>query len=379
MNMLPFRDYHILQLFKSVDDDERCPLDLSIHRYFKTHKALGSKDRAEIAETVYGIIRWIDLLDHLTEDSITWESRLELYRTFDPKAYQHDPTIAPHIRLSFPENLYSQIVKSHGKEETQKICWECNFPAPTTVRVNTLKTSRKKMLELWNHDFDISPCKHNDIGIRFHKKVNFFQLPAFKEGKFEVQDEGSQLLADLVKCQPGQHVLDYCAGSGGKTLAFAPRMRGKGQIFLYDIRPHILIEARKRLKRAGIQNSQIVLPDDKKLSSLKKKMDWVLVDAPCSGTGTLRRNPDMKWKFDEEMLTRLTGQQRIIFEKALSYVKPGGYIIYSTCSILNEENQDQIEHFTNTYPIELQGSPFYSIPKQGEMDGFFGAVFVRKN
>ncbi len=379
MNKLPFRDYHILQLLKSWDGDERCPLDLSIHRYFKTHKALGSKDRAEIAETIYGMVRWLALIDFLVEGSASWTNRLELYRSFDPSVYQNDPAIPSHIKLSFPQDLYSLIVNSHGEEEAKKICWDCNFPAPTTVRANTLKTSRKKLLKLWDHDFDVSACKQTDTGICFHKKVNFFQLPAFKEGKFEVQDEGSQLLAELIECKPGEHVLDYCAGSGGKTLAFAPRMRGKGQIFLHDIRPHILLEARKRLKRAGIQNSQIVLPDDKKLSSLKKKMDWVLVDAPCSGTGTLRRNPDMKGKFDQEMLTRLTGQQRTIFEKALSYVKPGGHIVYSTCSILNEENQDQIEHFAKTYPIELKGAPFSSIPRVGGMDGFFGAIFVRKN
>jgi len=110
---------------------------------------------------------------------------------------------------------------------------------------------------------------------------------------------------------------------------------------------------------------------------LKKKMDWVLVDAPCSGTGTLRRNPDMKWKFESQMLTRLVGQQRMIFEKALSFSKPGGYIVYATCSILKQENQQQLEHFLATYPVQLEGEPFQTLPTRGGMDGFFGVVLKR--
>ncbi len=122
-------------------------------------------------------------------------------------------------------------------------------------------------------------------------------MPEFKQGLFEVQDEGSQLIANLMDPTPGDQVMDYCAGSGGKTLAFAPKMQHRGQIYLHDIRPWALDEARKRLKRAGIQNAQVVLPEDPKLNKLRGKMDWVLVDAPCTGSGTFRRNPDMKWKF----------------------------------------------------------------------------------
>lgn len=200
-------------------------------------------------------------------------------------------------------------------------------------------------------------------------------MPEFKKGLFEVQDEGSQLLAALVKAEPGQLVMDYCAGSGGKTLAFAPLMHNKGQIFLHDIRSYALIEARKRLKRAGIQNAQIVLAEDEKLKKLKKKMDWVLVDAPCSGTGTMRRNPDMKWAFTEDTIPRLVGQQRTIFEKALSYLHPQGKIIYATCSLLKEENEEQVTHFLKTYSLKLVAPFFQTKPSKGEMDGFFGAIF----
>jgi 16S rRNA C967 or C1407 C5-methylase (RsmB/RsmF family) len=226
-------------------------------------------------------------------------------------------------------------------------------------------------MEKWNDIYEISPCTYAKQGIVFHKKINFFGLPEFKEGLFEVQDEGSQLVADMVQVKPGQWVMDYCAGSGGKTLAFAPRMEKTGQIFLHDSRPYALEEARKRLRRAGVQNSQVVLPDDPKLKKLKKKMHWVLVDAPCTGTGTMRRNPDMKWNFDEQTLTRLLGLQRSIFEKALSFLRPDGYIVYATCSLLREENQNQMEHFIKTYDLEAEGPVFQSLPSRHGMDAFF--------
>ena len=150
------------------------------------------------------------------------------------------------------------------------------------------------------------------------------------------------------------------------------RCKGKGQIYLHDIRSFALQEARKRLKRAGIQNYQILEPDSSHLSKLKKKMDWVLVDAPCSGTGTLRRNPDMKWKFNEEMLTRLKGQQRMIFEKALSFLKGEGRIVYATCSLLREENQDQVDHFLSTYSLTIEGSPLQTFHRWGHGWIFWG-------
>jgi len=204
--------------------------------------------------------------------------------------------------------------------------------------------------------------------------TNFFATEEFKQGLFEIQDEGSQLIALLVGAQPKQQVFDYCAGAGGKTLAFAPNMHSQGQIYLHDIRAHALLQARKRLKRAGIQNAQIINDDSPKLPKLKKKMDWVLVDAPCSGSGTLRRNPDMKWKFDDAMITRLVGEQRKIFERALSFMSPEGRIVYATCSIFPEENQNQIDHFVKTYNLKIEGKPFISLPKLNGMDGFFAAV-----
>jgi 16S rRNA C967 or C1407 C5-methylase (RsmB/RsmF family) len=147
-------------------------------------------------------------------------------------------------------------------------------------------------------------------------------------------------------------------------------MQGKGQIYLYDNRPWILTEARKRLNRAGIQNVQFVLP--------KKKMDWILVDAPCSGTGTLRRNPDAKWKIDAPMIERLIEQQRTIFAEAIQHLKPDGRIVYATCSILPEENEKQMDYFIKTHALVLDGEPLSLLPQEGGMDGFFAASFKKQ-
>lgn len=376
MNSTPFREHHLFSLLEAYSK-QKLPLDLFISHYFREHKALGSKDRGFIAETAYAMIRWLALLDYLTKKPFLWANRYQIYKTLNIDEILERSDIPLPIRVSFPPYLFDLIASTHGLEQAKEICLVSNTPAPTTVRANRLKTTREHLMERWQDSYEISPTLLSPDGIIFHKKLNFFELPEFREGLFEVQDEGSQLLAQLVQVKPGEHILDYCAGSGGKTLAFAPQMEQKGQIYLHDIRPLALQEARKRLKRAGIQNGQVILPTSPHLAKLKKKMDWVLVDAPCTGTGTMRRNPDMKWKFEEGTLTRLVGQQRIIFEKALSFLHPEGRIVYGTCSILKEENQWQIQHFLDTYRLTIEGEVFQTLPTQGGMDGFFGVVLKR--
>lgn len=375
---LPFREYHLKSFLQAYDASPNMPIDLCIHRYFQANKALGPKDRKNLAETVYGMIRWQGLLDFLCEGDISWDKRIEIYRKGGLEKYESDQSIPRHIRLSFPEDLFQLLVESHGEATACKICEICNRSAPTTVRANVLKTSRDALIARWQAAYGVYPCKEAPNGISFPQKLALFTLPEFKEGLFEVQDEGSQLVSAMVQAEPGQWVMDYCAGSGGKTLAFAPLMKGTGQIYLHDVRTKALMEAKKRLRRAGIQNAQIVLPEDPKLKKLKKRMDWVLVDAPCSGTGTLRRNPDMKWQFTTEMLRRLVGEQRKIFEHALSYMKPEGRIVYATCSILKQENENQVQHFLKAYNLQLEGEVFRSLPQPGGMDGFFAATFSRR-
>lgn len=372
MEKLPFRDFHLINLLENYSSSN-CPIDIAICEYFRAHKALGSKDRYEISETVYALVRWQILLDALSQE-ISWQERL---KTFRSDIWKSPPSsLPPHIKVSFPEVLYQKLTNTFYNE-TDSICLTCNKPAPICVRVNTLKISRDELLARWKDLHRVSPTLHSPHGIIFHKKIHFFSLPEFKEGLFEIQDEASQLVAELVQAHPGDLVMDYCAGAGGKALAIAPRMQNRGQLYLHDVRKHSLIEAKRRLKRAGIQNAQQLPEGHPALSSLKKKMDWILVDAPCTGTGTLRRNPDMKWKFNEQLLERLIGQQRTIFEKALSYLKPHGKIVYATCSLLKEENEQQVEHFIKTYDLNIVGAPLRTVPKEKEMDGFF-AISLKK-
>lgn len=375
MNQIPYREYHLFALLEAYSQ-QTLPLDLFISHYFRDHSALGSKDRAFIADTVYTLVRWQRLLDYLAP-SPSWQDRYQTFLKANFEQLQQREDIPLSIRVSFPQSLFDYLTNSYEIKKACELCLISNTSAPTVVRANTLKISRDGLLKLWEGLYDVSPTRFSPDGIIFHKKLNFFQLPEFKKGLFEVQDEGSQMLAHLMHVQPGQQVLDYCAGSGGKTLAFAPLMQSKGQIYVHDIRPFALQEARKRLRRAGVQNHQILSPTSPRIVKLKKKMNWVLVDAPCSGTGTLRRNPDMKWKFDPEMLIRLVGQQRMIFEKALSFLHPTGRIVYATCSLLKEENQEQVKHFLSTYSLVIEGEFFQTFPTLGGMDGFFGVVLKR--
>lgn len=378
-----FRTTHLLTILDGYDH-QTAPIDFYLSNYFREHKALGSKDRAYISEEVYRLIRWKGLLDYLLQKegkSLTWFERLNCLTAQDPRSYLQDKSIPEHVRLSLPEALYAALLHSWDKEIATLIGTNLLESAPTFIRVNLLKTSPEALLQrLKSQGYDVSRGSDCETAIIFHKKVNFFILDEFREGLFEVQDEASQMVADLVRCKPHDQVLDFCAGAGGKSLAFAPKLQGSGQIFLHDVRLHALQDAKKRLKRAGIQNAQIVHADDaKRLKKLKKNMDWVLVDAPCTGTGTLRRNPDMKWKYTTELLKRLVSEQRVIFERALSYVKPGGHIVYATCSVLAQENGEQLEHFLKTYPLKREGEPYQSRPESGKKDGFFACVFQLKS
>lgn len=373
----PFREHHLLNLLEGYDK-QSLPLDYWISQYFKLNKSLGSKDRAMITETVYGMVRWMGLLDYQIEGSPSWEKRYRKFLEIGSIDQLRNGSFPEHIQVSFPKVLYQLIVQDYGPEKAQELCLVSNTPAPTTVRANTLKISRDDLLKKWEGVYPVKQGKHSPNAIHFEKKVTFFNTVEFKEGFFEVQDEGSQLLADLVDPKPGDHVMDYCAGSGGKTLAFAPKLQHRGQIFLHDIRPWALDEAKKRLRRAGVQNAQVVKPESPNLKKLKGRMDWVLVDAPCTGTGTLRRNPEMKWKFERENVSKFVEQQREIFEKALQLMKPGGRIVYGTCSLFKDENEHQVDYFCEKHGLERVREDLHILPTVGGMDGFYGAVLEKK-
>jgi 16S rRNA C967 or C1407 C5-methylase (RsmB/RsmF family) len=375
--MNKFRENHLFKILSSFEL-QHLPLDVFLRNYFRSHSAVGAKDRRYLAETLYGMIRWRGLLDHLIGTPCTWEKRYACFLKINPLDFLKEEKIPPHIRVSFPKAFFQMIQDCYGQEKGIDLCRASNSQAPTTVRANLLKTTREALLEKWKDQYQVSATRTSPWGITFHRRINFFDTQEFKLGCFEVQDEGSQLVGALVEALPKQHVLDYCAGSGGKTLAFAPRMENKGVIYLHDIRPDALEEGRKRLRRAGVQNAQLLFPDDEKSKkALKGTMDWVLVDVPCSGTGTLRRNPDMKWRFNSAALERLLLEQRTIFEEALSYLNPEGKIVYATCSLLTQENEQQIDYFQKQFRVELVTPPFHSLPEVGGMDGFFAAVLKR--
>lgn len=374
--MKDFRETYLLKILTEFDASS-LPLDVFLAKFFRAHKSIGSKDRSFICETLYTLIRWKGLLDHFCEKPITWKKRLDVLKATPVDKLLESSSLPVHIKVSFPKNFFDKIAKPFGEEKAIKFCLNSNTAAPTTIRVNPLKTSREELYALWKDLYPIEPCEKSPLGIMFKKRINFFELSEFKNGFFEIQDEGSQIVASYVQAKPGDHVLDYCAGSGGKTLAFAPLMKESGQIYMYDIRPHALAEAKKRLKRAGIQNAQFL--DKKKLSKrgMLSRMDWILLDVPCSGSGTLRRNPDMKWHFDPSQIEKLVLEQRKIFEEALKYLAPGGKIVYATCSVLPEENDEQIAYFIKKYALKLSGIPFHSFPEKGGMDGFFAATLSK--
>ncbi|MCF7851902.1 MAG: RsmB/NOP family class I SAM-dependent RNA methyltransferase [Simkaniaceae bacterium] len=372
--MNPFRKHHALAILNEYAL-EKGPLDLFLMQYFKNHRAIGSKDRKEIFSTIYHLYRHLSLIDYRIDDRpITWEKRLE---ALSSETLSSESTPA-HIKASFPKELFQLLEKGYGTQKASDICSVLNEQAPITLRANLLKTNREDLIQALSKSMPLSPCLYSKAGIHLKERALLFSLKEFKQGLFEVQDEASQLAAELAAVQPGEHVLDYCAGAGGKTLAMAPNMKGKGQLYLYDVRKEALAQAKKRLKRAGIQNAQIIPPQSKRLNSLKGNMDCVFVDAPCSGTGTLRRNPEQKWKFSSQMLQELMTKQQDIFEEALKFLKPKGRIIYATCSILKEENEQQAAFFMEKYGLKTIATPFQVLPKSDKMDGFYAIAFSYK-
>lgn len=371
----PFRTHHLIQALEDFSQ-QALPLDLFLNQYYRNNKALGSKDRLFIGETIYSMIRWQGLLDGLLPAPHGWKERLDMFQSAPLPDLRATSGLKDYQKVSFPEWLFNKLKEQWG-EKSEEICLISNQKAPATVRVNLMKTDRTTLLNTLKKYSPVELTTVSPWGIVFKEKVNYFEIPEFRSGHFEVQDEGSQLIADLVNPHPQDHVLDFCAGSGGKTLAFAYKMGGKGQIYLHDIRPKVLLQAKKRLRKAGIQNVQLIPAQDSRLKKLKGKMQIVLVDAPCSGTGTFRRHPEMKWKLTEATVARLVEQQRLIFEEALEYLAPNGLIIYATCSILHEENGAQTEHFVKTHHLEIVGAPLQIFPQENGADGFYGVTLKR--
>lgn len=356
------------------------PLDLFLRRYFQAHKFLNEKDRAWVAEKTYELYRWRGLLDNVATPPHNWVTRMRTFFVNDRwRSHTTNPKLPHHVRCSFSEEMFSKIEQNLGTKAAREVCDIMNEPPVTFLRVNTAKISRDKVFSyLAARDVPVEKTLNSKIGLMLASKQKLLALPEYKMGYFEIQDESSHLIAQQVDAKPGELVMDYCAGSGGKTLALAPPMQNKGMVFLYDNRDQKLYEGKKRMRNAGIKNYMILPPAHPLMPKLRAKMDWVLVDAPCSQSGALRRNPDMKWTFSEERLDRWVAQQREIFEEALKYVKDGGKIVYATCSVLDEENAQQVRYFCEKFGLYLSHQPLHALPQSRGMDGFFCATMERR-
>lgn len=281
------------------------------------------------------------------------------------------------IEHSIPDWLVSRMMAELGDEWETEIT-ALNRQAPTVLRANRLKTTPEELIELFQEQEIYShPLAEFPDAVELEKKTNVFLTAEFKNGFFEVQDASSQRIADFLNLKPGQRVIDACAGAGGKTLHLADRMQNKGQIIALDIHAWKLAELKRRAKRAGAHNIEARLIEDTKvIKRLYNSADRVLIDAPCSGLGVLKRNPDSKWKIDEDFLQRIRIQQQEILSEYAKFTKVGGKVLYATCSILPSENQDQVETFLKANPSFKLIKHTTLWPSQG-YDGFYMALLER--
>ncbi len=423
------------QIFEAWKSEKRFPADKMLEQYFKAHRYIGSKDRGAVAELVYWVLRhkaslewWIHKYSHPVSGRMFVLAALMLRHDYDPDSAQQltkdsqysidafstdeqkfihtmtrmsvsHPDMPMHAQLNYPEWLDGLLRDSFG-ENLEAAMRSMSSQAPTDLRVNTLKTHREKLIgQLQAEGFDCAPTPLSPIGIRLAKRAPIFTSVRFKEGHFEVQDEGSQAVALLVDAKAGQRVIDFCAGAGGKTLAIAAAMENKGRILAWDTSEKRLGQINIRLKRAGAHNVQVHVLESENDAFIKRHKataDRVLIDVPCSGSGTWRRNPDLKWRFTQKDLDEVRAVQQAILQSASRLVKVGGRLIYATCSIFKDENERQIEKFLaehnnfklldankiwNKTPLPEGNDPeaaYFSVtPHNDGVDGFFAAVMEK--
>ncbi|GAA4408210.1 RsmB/NOP family class I SAM-dependent RNA methyltransferase [Quisquiliibacterium transsilvanicum] len=357
----------------------RQPADLVLRRFFAEHREMGRRDRAEVAELVFDVLRNRRLYASLAQ-SAGGSLPARMLALSRERAQIRTAGLAPEIRLSLPDWLYERLAARMPKDELESLGASMLKPAPLDLRTNLLKGDRDTALaSLRSEGIDCEPSALAPLGIRVAGKPALERTRAFNEGLVEVQDCGSQLIALLCAPRRGQTVVDFCAGAGGKTLALAALLRGTGQIFACDVSVGRLQRLRPRLARSGASNVQPYGIDnelDPKLERLAGRADVVLVDAPCSGTGTLRRNPDLKWRMDDAGVAELTARQGSILAAAARLVRPGGALVYATCSLLDEENDTVRRAFEAAHPgwtvepagavLSRQGVPESAVPPDAE-------------
>ena len=397
----------------------RAPADSQLRQFFREHRNLGHRDRALVADTVYAALRRRRMLEHVTPNATPREmalaalvklmgvgiSQIEASLTPDERAWlsalkARDLDDLPfEIRADLPDWVLERLRTRFPDDQLLALARGLQQPAPLDLRVNTLKAPREAVLDRLDYDkIAARPATLSPLGVRLKEKPALNQHPMFLDGAVEVQDEGSQLLGMLVEAKRGEMVVDFCAGAGGKTLQMGAAMNSTGRLYAFDISDKRLANLAPRLKRSGLSNvfpQRITGENDPKVKRLRGKIDRVLVDAPCTGLGTLRRNPDLKVRQTAEGLAELNEKQRSILAAAAALVKPGGRLVYGTCSLLSEENEDVVKEFLASHPdfrlvpakaiLEKQGVKvpgtdeyLHLYPHVHDTDGFFAAVMEKK-
>ncbi|PPE68626.1 RsmB/NOP family class I SAM-dependent RNA methyltransferase [Caldimonas thermodepolymerans] len=397
------------------------PADTVVSGFFLQHRQLGPRERHTLAETAYHVLRQRLLLQHFAQSGAgALERRLAilgwqgderfLQGALGPKEQQwlaqvrlvDVATLPEKLRHNLPDWLVAPLKQFLPEAEFWPLVDSLARPAPLDLRVNLLRLKREAAVEeLARAGIAAQPTPYSPWGLRVDGKPALNKLDIFTRGDIEVQDEGSQLLALLMGVKRGEMVADFCAGAGGKTLALGAAMRNTGRLYAFDVSGHRLDKLKPRLARSGLSNVypvQIAHERDERIKRLAGKIDRVLVDAPCSGLGTLRRNPDLKWRQSPQAVAELRDKQQAILASAARLVKPGGRLIYATCSLLEDENERIAEAFAESHrdfaPLpaaavleqakvadaqQLVTGPYLRLwPHRHATDGFFAAVWERR-
>lgn len=433
---------HVAELLDSILRLHK-PADNTVRGFFRNRHYLGSNDRRFISESIFGILRNYKLLhvildlaeeennlppfrnrclplyaayairiDRTTPDEVAqvmcglWnivhsevECRMFLDRLTSvrlPDRIMENPLFRIAVEQSFPERIVEEWIDTYGAEETEVLCEALNKPAPVTIRVNTLKTSVEECQSALAEDgIENAPTSLSPVGLRLTRRVNVQSLRSFRNGLFEMQDEGSQLLSMLLEPQAHELLIDACAGGGGKTLHIGALCGNDCRIVAMDNDDRRLRNIHRRIERAGLRGVLVEFPGEKNLHEYYKRADKVLIDAPCTGVGVFRRNPAAKLTFTEDFLDTVSGTQRRVLSMYSTLVRGGGRLVYSTCTLLRKENEDAIDWFLREHPdffpldapeiLRRQGipieaeSPFLRfLPHRTGTDGFFAAVLERQ-
>jgi 16S rRNA (cytosine967-C5)-methyltransferase len=392
------------------------PADMTLSNFFRKNRELGSRQRPVVANLAYSVIRnktYLEIISGSNEAPTLCLTALNKIFGMSPKSLKNKLALKWHQyieglserkqtelkvedRYSIPNWLWDKLESQYGHENASKLAQSLLRKAHFDLRVNSVKASREEVLgSLAAEGIEAIPTKFSPSGLRLKNNFSLQRHKLFLEGNIEVQDEGSQLLAQLVGAKRGQMVVDFCAGAGGKTLALGAMMGNSGRLYAFDVSAKRLDRLKPRLKRSGLSNVHPQLigsENDPRIQRLFGKIDRVLIDAPCSGLGTLRRNPDMKWRQTSEDIVSMTEKQLRILKAASKLAKPQGLVIYGTCSLLRDENETVVERFLseqkgkfelvnaaellNIDGIDVNSAPYLRLlPSTHDCDGFFAAAF----